>query len=458
MNKTVIIAAMLTALVLPVNANEKGPGARNQWAQWRGPLGPGVAPHANPPLTWSEEKNVRWKVAIPGKGHSTPVIWGDRIFLTAAIAVGDALPISGHKAHGAHDNMPALFRHKFVVLAVNRRDGSILWQRTVNDERPHESTHETGSWASHSPVTDGEYVFASFGSRGVYCLDLSGQLVWKKDLGNMQTLHGHGEGSSPALYGDTLIVNWDHEGGSFVVALDKRTGSEQWKVLREEVTSWSTPLVVMHEGKPQVIIAATKRVRGYDLATGDVIWECGGLATNVVASPVAADGFVYVGNSYEFRAMLAIRLSAAKGDITNTDAVVWTRDRDTPYVPSPLLYSDRAPGSDRASGSDRTSGGDRLYFLKHYQNILTCLEAKTGKTLFGPQRLPGIGNVYASLVGAAGRVYIVSLNGTTVVLEHGRDFKVLATNRLDDSFSASPAIVGNELFLRGDRSLYCIAE
>ena len=196
----------------------------------------------------------------------------------------------------------------------------------------------------------------------------------------------------------------------------------------------------MQEGKPQVIIAATKRVRGYDLATGDVIWECGGLATNVVASPVAADGFVYVGNSYEFRAMLAIRLSAAKGDITRTDAVVWTRHRDTPYVPSPLLY------------------GDGLYFLKHYQNILTCLEAKTGKTLFGPQRLPGIGNVYASLVGAAGRVYIVSLNGTTVVLEHGREFKLLATNRLDDSFSASPAIVGNELFLRGARSLYCIAE
>ncbi|MCH7924869.1 MAG: PQQ-like beta-propeller repeat protein [Planctomycetes bacterium] len=445
MNKTVIIAALLTALALPVIADEKESAALNQWAQWRGPLGTGVAPHANPPLTWSEEKNVRWKTAIPGKGLSTPVIWGDRIFLTAAIAVGDALPDHGH-AHGAHDNMPALYRHKFVVLAVNRRDGSILWQRTVNDERPHESTHETGSWASHSPVTDGEYVFASFGSRGVYCLDMNGELVWKKDLGNMQTLHGHGEGSSPALYGDTLIVNWDHEGGSFVVALDKRTGSERWKVLRDEVTSWSTPLVVVHEGKPQVIIAATKRVRGYDLATGDVIWECGGLATNVVASPVAADGFVYVGNSYEFRAMLAIRLSAAKGDITNTDAIVWTRDRHTPYVPSPLLYSDRAPG------------GDRLYFLKHYQGILTCLEAKTGKTLFGPQRLPGIGNVYASLVGAAGRVYIVSLNGTTVVLEHGREFKLLATNRLDDSFSASPAIVGNELFLRGDRSLYCIGE
>ena len=445
MNKTVIIAALLTALALPVIADEKESAALNQWAQWRGPLGTGVAPRGNPPLEWSEEKNVRWKVAIPGKGLSTPVIWGDRIFLTAAIAVGDALPDHGH-AHGAHDNMPASYRHKFVVLAVNRRDGSILWQRTVNDERPHESTHETGSWASHSPVTDGEYVFASFGSRGIYCLDMAGELVWKKDLGNMQTLHGHGEGSSPALYGDTLIVNWDHEGGSFVVALDKRTGSERWKVLRDEVTSWSTPLVVVHEGKPQVIIAATKRVRGYDLATGDVIWECGGLATNVVASPVAADGFVYVGNSYEFRAMLAIRLSAAKGDITNTDAIVWTRDRHTPYVPSPLLYSDRAPG------------GDRLYFLKHYQGILTCLEAKTGKTLFGPQRLPGIGNVYASLVGAAGRVYIVSLNGTTVVLEHGREFKLLATNRLDDSFSASPAIVGNELFLRGDRSLYCIGE
>ena len=285
-----------------------------------------------------------------------------------------------------------------------------------------------------------QHLFAYFGSRGLYCLDLDGKLLWKKDVGDMRTKHGHGEGSSPALHGDTLIVNWDHEGDSFVVAFDKRTGEQRWKAARAEGTSWSTPLVVELDGRPQVIIAATNRVRGYDLSSGDVIWECGGLSGNVVASPVAADGIVYVTNSYETREMLAIRLAAAKGDITNTDAVVWTRRRHTPYVPSPLLY------------------GDKLYFLKHYQGYLTCVNAKTGETFYGPQRLPGIGNVYASLVGAADRVYIIDRNGAAVVIRHGPKFELLAHNQLADSFSASPAIAGNELYLRGERNLYCIAK
>ena len=439
MKKVVIIVVVFASLTQPVLAGEKGLDARDQWPQWRGPLGTGVAPRGNPPVVWSEEKNVRWKIAIPGKGHSTPIIWGDRIFITTAVPIGDALAAQHRHAHGAHDNLPSLHRRKFVVLAVNRRDGTILWQRTLRSERPHEGTHETGSWASNSPVTDGEHLFASFGSAGLYCLDMAGELLWQKDFGDMETLHGHGEGSSPALHGDTLIINWDHQGESFVTALDKRNGKELWKAARDEVTSWATPLVVEHDGKQQVIIAATKRVRSYDLASGDVIWECAGLSQNVVASPVAADGFVYVASSYELQAMLAIRLAAAKGDITNTDAVAWTRDRYTPYVPSPLLY------------------GDRLYYLKHYQGLLTCLQAKTGKTLFGPERLRGIQNVFASLVGAAERVYIVSRNGTTVVIKHGAKLELLARNRLDDSFSASPAIVGNELYLRGERNLYCIA-
>lgn len=256
----------------------------------------------------------------------------------------------------------------------------------------------------------------------------------------MQTLHGHGEGSSPALHDGTLIVNWDHEGSSFVVALDARTGKERWKVARDEVSSWSTPLVVEHQGRTQVIISATRRIRGYDLATGDVVWECGGLSRNVIASPVAAAGMVFAGSSYEKRAMLAIRLDGARGDITGTDRVVWTRDRDTPYVPSPLLYE------------------DKLCFLRHYQGILSCVNARTGDTLYGPVRLPGIYDVYASPVGAAGRVYITSRDGTTLVLRHGSAPEVLALNRLDDSFSASAAVAGGELFLRGEEYLYRIAD
>jgi len=435
----VVIATFVLA-TLPSLAGGERPQTGGGWPQWRGPLGTGVGPTADPPVAWSEKQNVRWKIPIPGKGHSTPVVWGERIFITTAVPHGEA-PTSDHDPiEGAHDNMSPSQRQKLVVLAVSRHDGTILWEREVRTVLPHESTHTSGSWASHSPVTDGKWVFASFGSGGLYGLDVSGELLWRTDLGDMQSLHGHGEGSSPALHGDTLIVNWDHEGGSFVVALDARSGKEKWRVARDEVTSWSTPLIVEHAGRPQVIIAATKRVRAYDLASGDVAWECGGLSGNVVASPVAADGFVYVANSYETRAMLAIRLAGAKGDITGTDAVVWTRDRDTPYVPSPLLY------------------GDMLCFLKHYQGLLTCVNARTGATLFGPERLPGIRDVYASPVGAAGRIYVVDRSGTTAVIKRVAKFELLAENRLDDSFSASPALAGTDLYLRGEHHLYAIAE
>lgn len=440
MNAIEFITVVLAIMPLGAANDHSKPDALDQWPQWRGPLGTGVAPRGNPPVSWAENVNIRWKTPIPGNGHSTPIIWGNRVFLTTAVPFGDALPHTHEDSPGAHDNVRPSRQQDFVVLAIDRRKGSILWQRTVRRERPHESTHESGTWASNSPVTDGERLFAYFGSRGLYCLDMDGELLWQTDVGDMHTLHGHGEGSSPAMHGDTIVINWDHQGDSFVIALDKRTGEQRWRVMRDEVTSWSTPLIVEHDGKPQVIIAATKRVRAYDLANGSVIWECAGLSGNVVATPVAADGIVYVGSSYETRVMLAIRLAEAKGDITNTDAILWTRNRHTPYVPSPLLYD------------------DMLFFHKHYQGFLTCVQARTGETLFGPQRLAGIDNVYASPVGAADRVYIVSRNGTTLVIKRDAEFEVLATNRLDDSFSASPATVGNELYLRGDRHLYCIAE
>ncbi len=432
----VFILAICILLVLPAAAED----GDHYWPQWRGPTGTGAAPHANPPVEWSETENIRWKIALPGSGHSTPIVWGDRVFITAAVPYGDPMEPRYDSAHGTHDSVPVTRHHRFMVLAISRREGKVLWQRTVHREVPHEGGHYTGTFASHSPVTDGEHVFAFFGSRGLYGLDLDGGLQWKADLGEMQTKHAHGEGSSPALHGDTLFINWDHEGRSFVIAFDKRTGEERWRVAREEVTSWATPIVVEHGGKPQLIISGTNRVRGYDPATGNVIWECGGLSANIVASPVSADGMVYAASSYDTRAMLAIRLDGAKGDITGTDQVVWRRRRGTPYVPSPLLY------------------GDSLYFLRHYQGILSRVDAKTGEERTGPFRLGGIRNVYASPVGAANRLYITDRQGTTLVMSHADLPKMLAVNRLDDSFSASAAVAGGELFLRGQRNLYCIAE
>ena len=426
-----------------VHAAEIGnsPDADRFWPQWRGPRGTGVAPHADPPVQWNDTKNIRWKIALPGKGHSTPVIWGDRIFVTTAVPYGEESKPRYSGAHDAHDEFPITHRHKFMVMAVNRRDGMILWEKTMREELPHAGGHSTASLASSSPVTDGEYLFAYFGSWGLYCLDPNGQIKWHKDLGQMHTLHGHGEGSSPALYRDTLIVNWDHEGQSFLVAFDKRTGEERWKVGRDGGTSWTTPIIAEHGGKPQVIISGSQRVQGYDFATGRALWECGGLSVeNVVASPVIGHGMVYAGCSYDKQALLAIALNGAEGDITGTRQVVWSRTRRTPYVPSLLLY------------------GDVLYFHSHFQGVLNRVNARTGEDQPGAFRLNGIRYVFASPVGAAGRVYITDRNGTTLVLSHEDTPKTLALNQLNDTFSASAAIVDRELFLRGEKHLYCIAQ
>ncbi len=437
-SRIILFILLLTLSAAAQETHQSGP--EYYWGQWRGPLGTGVAPHANPPIEWSEAKNIRWKIALPGKGHSTPLAWGDRVYITTAIPYGEELPPKHSEASGAHDNLPVTHQYEFAVLAISRSSGKTIWQRTVHKALPHEYGHYTGSLASNSPVTDGEHLFAFFGSNGLYCLDMNGELLWQADLGQMQSKHGHGEASSPALYGNTLLINWDHEGQSFIVALEKNTGKERWKVLRDEVTSWTTPIIFEYDGKTQAIVSGTTRIRSYDLTDGSVIWECGGLSANIVASPVMADGMVFAGSSYEKRAMLAIHLDGARGDITGTDRVAWTRIHGTPYVPSPLLY------------------GGYLYFLRHYQNILSRVDIKTGKDVGGPFRLNAIRNVYGSPVGAANRIYITDLDGTTLVFSHDPNPQVLALNRLEDSFSASAALAGNELYLRGAEFLYCISE
>jgi outer membrane protein assembly factor BamB len=327
-----------------------------------------------------------------------------------------------------------------MVIALDRSTGSKLWERTLHEAIPHEGGHYTASLASASPVTDGKHVFAFFGSHGLFCVDLQGELIWKKTFPPMHSKHGHGEGSSPALHDGTLVVNWDHEGDSFLVAIDSETGKEKWRRKRLEVTSWSTPLIVRDdEGSAQIIVCGTNRVRGYALETGNDIWECGGMSANIVATPVAANGIVYVGSSYEKRALMAIRYSKASGDITSSEHVLWTRTRGTPYVPSLLLYD------------------DALYFLTHYQNILSRIDGPSGIDKPGAIRLGEIGNVYASPVGAGGFVFVTDLKGVTMVLSHSEIPRQVAVNELGESVSASIAVAGNALLIRGEKHLYCIA-
>ena len=262
----------------------------------------------------------------------------------------------------------------------------------------------------------------------------------EKDVGTMYKRNTFGEGSSPVLYDNTLVIVQDHEGDSFITALDKRTGDVLWKTDRNERTTWFSPIVVENDGKPQVVTAGTNRVRSYDLATGKLLWDGDGLTANSIPSPVAASGFVYLMSGFRGNALQAISLASATGDISDSDAIAWEFNRDTPYVPSPLLY-------------DGT-----IYFLKSNNGVISAFNTETGEAYYGPERLKGISGVYASIVGTADRLYIAGRQGTVNVVQTGPEFKILAENKLDEDFNASPAIVGSELYLRGANYLYCIAE
>ena len=447
MKRIAILTICTFALAWVAAVASQPEGFEKNWHHWRGPHATGTAIDANPPTTWSESENIRWKVAIPGTGHATPIIWEDKIFIQTAIK-GEA-PKEEEKDNG--NPFSGFFQerrgrggvaevYRFDLIALDRSNGEILWQKTLRETQPHEGTHQDATFASNSPVTDGEHVYAYFGSRGLYCVDMMGNVKWEKDIGTMFKRNTFGEGSCPALYENTLVILQDHEGDSFITALDKRTGDVLWKTDRDERTTWSSPIIVEYNGKAQVITTGTNRVRSYDLATGKLLWDGDGLTANSIPSPVAAGEYVYLMSGFRGSDLQAIHLAQATGDISDSEAIVWRYNRDTPYVPSPLLYK------------------GIIYFLKSNNGILTAFNVETGQAYYGPQRLQGVSGVYASIVGAGDRVYIAGRGGTVNVIQHGPEFKVLAENKLDDSFNASPAIVGSELYLRGTRHLYCIAE
>jgi outer membrane protein assembly factor BamB len=410
-------------------------GRERFWAQWRGPLATGVAPHADPPLEWSETRNVRWKVEIPGRGSSSPVVWGNQLFVQTAIPVSSP---SGDASHLPRGSKPPE-THRFVLYAIDRQTGKTLWERTAREGIPHEGSHaDNGTWASSSAITDGQHVIAFFESFGLYAYDMNGKLVWQKDLGDKRMRNEFGEGSTPALHGNRLVVVWDHQGSSFIAAFDKLTGAELWRVARDEIDTWSTPLIVEHAGRAQVIANGMNKLRSYDLETGKIVWEAPGTTMNPIPSPVAADGMVFVTSGFRGNNLKAIRLADARGDISTSGAIAWSLDRDTPYVPSPLLYN------------------GILYILKTNSGILSAFDAKTGKPHYQVQRLEGLNEVFSSPVGANGRVYITDRTGTTLVLKLGPTFEVLAKNTLDDGFDASPALVGGDMYMRGNKFLYSI--
>lgn len=399
----------------------------DNWDNWRGPTGNGGSLTAKPPTEWSETKNVKWKAEIPGLGSSSPIVWENQVFITSGV------PVAG----SSNEPLPTL---EFTVFAYDRATGKLNWKQVATVAKPHQETHSTNNFASASPCTDGEHLYAHFGSRGLYCYTLEGKLVWKRDdLGKMNTRNSFGEGSSPALAGDKLIVPWDHEGPSALYALDKKSGKTIWKTDRDEPTCWATPLIVDYQGKKQVVMNGQNYARSYDLETGKEIWRCSGQTERPCATAVAQGDMVFVGSGFRGAFMGAFRLDG-KGDIKGTKAVTWQFDHDTPDVPSPLL------------------SGDKLYFYKGKVGQLTCLDSKTGKPHYVASRIRGLEAIYASPVAANGYVYLASRNGTVVVIRDSEKLEIVATNSVGETVDATPALVDNEIFIRGEKSLFCISQ
>lgn len=394
------------------------------WGHWRGPMGNSAAIDANPPTDFSGTKNVKWKVAIPGRGSGSPVVWNDQVFVVSAVPTNDG--VRGKLA--------------FNTYCFDRESGKMKWQKTAIEAIPQQDTHSTNGYASASPCTDGKHVYSHFGSQGLYCYTMDGELVWKRsDFGQMNTRNSFGEGSSPTLAGDMIIVPWDHEGPSFLYALNKTTGETVWKVARDEPTCWATPLVISIGDRKQVVMNGQNYARSYDLETGEELWRCDGQTERPAASAIADNELVYIGSGFRGAFLGAFRPSG-RGDIERSQNVVWTIDRDTPDVASPLL-----------------SDG-RIYFYKGKSGLLTCVDAKTGKPHYSAQRIAGINSTYASPVAAGGFVYLTDRSGAITVIKDSDKLEIVASNQIGEPVDATPAPVDDQLFIRSESSLFCIAK
>jgi len=411
-------------------------GATNnpEWPQWRGPFNTGMAA-GDAPVSW-DANDIRWQLPIPGRGHSTPVVAGNHMFLTTAVPTGKrtAPPTTGRAGGGADAGL----EHRFEVLAVDRITGKLLWQRTATVATPHEGYHRTyGSFASNSPVTDGTHVYAFFGSRGLYAYDMNGTLAWKKDFGvQMRMDLAFGEGTPLTLHDGRLLLHFDHLDTGFFVMLDPATGREIWRTKRTERYNWAAPYVATHGGRRQIIVSG-ETVRGYDFETGQLIWEAAGLGENSIPQPVQHNDLVFAMSGHTIKMLMAIRLGR-NGTLTGTESIVWSTARGASYTPSPLLHD------------------GRLYVVAD-NGMISCFDAATGKPYYQQARLPKPASFKASPVGAAGKFYLATEEGDVIVVRMGDRLDVLATNSFDNqSFIASPVIVDGTIYLRSRTHLFAI--
>ncbi len=429
---------------------EYGNAKYQNWHQWRGPDANGVATQANPPTQWNDKTNIRWKFPIVGEGSSTPIVWGNQVFILSAIET-DRMPAIAPSTNTEAKTQPPEHVLEFVVWSLDRNTGNVVWKKVVTEAAPHEGRHPSTTYAAASPTTDGQRLYVSFGSYGIFCLTLDGDLVWQKDLGNMRTRLGWGEAVSPVIHDGKLVVNWDQEDQSEIFVLNANSGELIWKKNRDEPTTWATPLVIDVNGRVQLITNGTNSVRSYDLGTGEIIWESPGTTLNAIPCPVRSGDQVICMAGYRGNTALAIDLGST-GRISDTEIglgqpIKWRVQQHTPYVPSPLVID------------------GRLYFTKSLTAILNCLDVNTGELLYRnsqgdpePIRLPNLNSMYASPVAVNDRIYLTSREGVTLVIRNSAQFEVISTNQLSEEIDASPAIVGDQIFLRGKKHLYCIEQ
>jgi len=422
-------------------------GAADSWPQFRGPQSTGVADDAALPETWSATRNVVWKTEIPGSGWSSPVVWGDRIFLTSVIStVAPEAPKKGLYFGGNREGIPA-DEHRWMVYAVDWKTGKIVWEREVHRGSPRSSHHLKNTYASETPVTDGERVYAYFGNLGLFVFDMDGKPVWSEHWGPFRTRYGWGTAASPVVHKERIYVVNDNDDRSFLAALDKRTGKQIWRVERDEASNWSTPFIWENGQRTEIITSGTRKVRAYDL-DGKVLWELGGMSSIVIPTPFAQHGLLYLASGYvgdNVRPVFAVRPSA-RGDISlkeGEDAneyIAWYQRQAGPYNPSPLVYGD-------------------FYYTLLDRGMLTCHEARTGREIYGKQRIdPETTAFTASPWAYNGKIFALSEDGDTFVMQSGAEFKVLGKNPLDEMCMATPAIARGSLIIRTASKLYRIAK
>lgn len=433
-----LLLSLICLLTVSINAQDR-------WPQFRGAQSMGVAEDASLPDKWSATENVAWKADIPGIGWSSPIIWGNQVFLTSVINSGDTEPPKKGLYFGGERPVPPA-EHRWMVYAVNFQTGKVMWEREVYKGIPKFSRHLKNSYASETPVTDGERVYAYFGNVGLFVFDMKGTLLWKQMFDAKKTRFGWGTAASPVVYKDRIYIVNDNDEQSFLIALDKKTGKQIWKVDREVGTNWATPYIWESGQRTELIVPATKVVRSYDL-DGKVLWEFKGMSTIAIPVPFSKFGLLYITSGYvgdQHRPVYAIK-PGASGDIslkegeTSNQFIAWYQRQAGPYNPSPIVYGD-------------------LYYTLFDRGFFTAHDAKTGKEVYGKQRIdPAAGAFTSSPWAYNGKIFALSEDGDTFVIQAGNEYKLVGKNSLDEMCMATPAIAKGSLVIRTATKLYRIA-